>query len=129
MPLMELLDCTGFKTRNLRLRTETYILPYVEHDQWSKSQCSGLTQRYGVGEGGGRGFGWGYTCASVANSCWGMAKTITILESNNPPIKINNFFKKDISTKTSENTKQGQHRLSRKRKTESQRNLGKLQRV
>ena len=58
-----------------------------------------------------------------------MAKTITILESNNPPIKINNFFKKDISTKTSENTKQGEHRLSRKRKTESQRNLGKLQRV
>ena len=43
------------------------------------------------GEGGGSGFqDEGDTCASVANSCWCLAKTITILESSNPPIKINN---------------------------------------
>ena len=42
------------------------------------------------GEGGAR----GDTCIPVADSCWHMAKTITILWSNYPPIRIINWEKK-----------------------------------
>ena len=41
------------------------------------------------GEGGGRGVqDAGDICIPVANSCWYVAETITMLQSNNFPIKI-----------------------------------------
>ena len=47
------------------------------------------------GETGGRRVqDWGDTCIAVANSCWCMAKTITVLWNNYPPIKIINWKKK-----------------------------------
>ena len=41
--------------------------------------CTGMTLRDGDGEGGGRGFRMGDTCAPMADSCQYMAKTTTIL--------------------------------------------------
>ena len=47
------------------------------------------------GERGGRRVqDWGDTCIAVANSYWCMAKTITVLWNNYPPIKIINWKKK-----------------------------------
>ena len=44
-------------------------------NQGTQSQCSGTTQRDGVGREVGGGSGWGDTCAPVADSCRCMAKT------------------------------------------------------
>ena len=59
--------------------------------QGTQSQCSGTNHRDGVERavGWGEVSGWGDTCAPVTNSCQCMAKSITILQNNYPPIKIN----------------------------------------
>ena len=43
----------------------------------------------------GGGFWMGNTCALVTDSCRCMAKTTTILQSNQPPIKINKLILKN----------------------------------
>ena len=53
-----------------------------------------MTQRDGMGREMGGGFWNGDTCTPEADSYRCMAKTITILSSNYPPIKINKLIKK-----------------------------------
>ena len=57
--------------------------------QDTQSQCSGTTESDRVGTEVGEVSGSGDTCIPVANSCQCKAKTITILQNNYPPIKIN----------------------------------------
>ena len=67
--------------------TETCTLPYVNRwpvqfrwmKQSTRSQCSGTTQRDGAGRAVGGGFRMEGTRVPVADSCWCIAKTITIL--------------------------------------------------
>ena len=47
--------------------------------QGTQSQCTGMTQRDGMGREVGRGFRIGDTCIPMADSCQHMAKTTTIL--------------------------------------------------
>ena len=61
--------------------------------QGTQSQSSGTTQRDGVGrEVGGGVHDGGDTCMPVADSGCCVAKTIIMLYSNYPPIKIINFL-------------------------------------
>ena len=67
--------------------TETCILPYVKWmaiqvwcmKQGTQSQCTGTTQREGMGREVGVGFRMGDTGTTMADSCQCMAKTNTIL--------------------------------------------------
>ena len=47
--------------------------------QGAQGQCTGITQRDGIGWEVGEGFRMGDTCIPVAESCQCMAKTTTIL--------------------------------------------------
>ena len=61
------------------------------YDSGSSNQCSELEGKGGVG---GREVQEGRDiCIPVADSCWCMAETSTILKSNYPPIKNINFKK------------------------------------
>ena len=51
--------------------------PSLMHEQGTQSQCTGTTQRDGMGRGVGGGFRMGDTCTPVADSCQCMAKTTT----------------------------------------------------
>jgi len=55
--------------------------------QGAQGWCTGMTLRDGMGREVGGGFRMGNTCTTMADSCQCMAKTTTILESNQPPIK------------------------------------------
>ena len=76
---------------------ETYILSYVKHmnsassmhDAGDPKPVPWDTQRDGVRRELGGVSGWGDTCVPVADSCQCMARAITVLLSNYPPIKIN----------------------------------------
>jgi len=57
--------------------------------QGAQGRCTGMTLRDGMGREVGGGFRMGDTCTPMADSCQCMAKTTTILYSNQPPIKIN----------------------------------------
>ena len=73
-----------------------YIIIYkidkqCKFDVWSrepKANALGQPRGIGWGERWKRGSGWGDTCVPVADSCWCMAKTTTILWSNYSPVKI-----------------------------------------
>ena len=58
----------------------------------TQSQCSGTTQRNGMGWEVGEGLRMGDTRAPVADSHQGLAKTTIILKRNYPPIKINIYI-------------------------------------
>ena len=63
------------------------------HETGAQGWCTGKTQRDGMKrEAGGR-IGIGNTCKSMADSCQYMAKTTTILESNEPPMNKNKWKK------------------------------------
>ena len=66
---------------------ETCILPRVKqitspgwmHETSARTWCTGKTQRNRVEKEVGGGIGMGNTCKSMADSCYCMAKTTTIL--------------------------------------------------
>ena len=76
---------------------ETCILPYVKqmtsassmHEAEHSKPVLWDNPEVGVGRRWMWGSGLGDTCAPMVDSCQCMAKTITILQSNYPPIKIN----------------------------------------
>ena len=78
--------------------------------QGTPSWCSVMTWRVGVArEVGGVPQGGG-TCMPMANSCWCMAKTITILKNNYPPVKINQLFLKKTHERTNPRWKYAKRR-------------------
>ena len=66
-------------------------LKYLGHN-WKKK---GTLQSDRVRKEVGRISGWEDAYIAVTDSCWCMAKTVTKLLSNYPPIKINNLIKKE----------------------------------
>ena len=84
-----------------RLKTNFVLKPWDTNKSptpWRRQEnpgrrCTGMTQREGMGREVEGGFGTGAHRYPVADSCQCMTKTTTILYRNQPPIKINNFFK------------------------------------